>query len=155
MASTYTQVNIQVVFTVQERQNLIKKGHKEELHKYLTGIVRNHEQKLVAISGMPDHVHVLVGLKPNMALSDLVPDIKSNSSTFIHEKKRVRGKLTWQEDFGAFSYGHSQLADVIRYTQNQERHHAKSTFRQEYLEMLKRFRVEHNEQYVFDWVEDK
>jgi putative transposase len=154
MANTYTQIYLQVVFAVEGRQNLLKQDHKEELHKYITGIVRNYEQKLIAINGMPDHVHVLIGLKPNMALSDLVREMKSSSSTFINQKKWVKGKFNWQEGFGAFSYGHSQLDDVIRYIQNQEKHHAKKTFKQEYVEMLKKFGVEYDERYVFSWIEE-
>ena len=103
---------------------------------------------------MPDHVHVLIGLKPNMALSDLVREMKSSSSTFINDKKWVKGKFNWQEGFGAFSYGHSQLDDVIRYIQNQETHHAKKTFKQEYVEMLRKFGVEYDERYVFSWIEE-
>jgi len=154
MANTYTQIYIHIVFAVQGRQNLIGKQWKEQLHKYIAGIIKNKNQKLIVINSMPDHVHILVGLKPDVALSDLVRDIKANSSRFINEQKWVRGRFNWQEGFGAFSYSHSQLDTVIRYIQNQERHHVKKSFRQEYLQMLDKFKIEHDEKYVFDWIED-
>lgn len=154
MANTYTQIYIHVVFAVQGRQNLIPKEHKEELHKYITGIVKNKGQKLIAINSMPDHAHVFLGVKPTITLSDLVQDIKNNSSGFINEKKWVRGKFNWQKGFGAFSYGHSQIDAVVKYILNQEKHHAKKTFREEYIEMLKKFAVEYDEKYLFEWIEE-
>lgn len=154
MANTYTQIYIHVVFAVQGRQNLIPKAHKEELHKYITGIAQNKGQKLIAINSMPDHAHVFIGMKPNIALSDLVRDIKNNSSGFINEKKWVRGKFNWQKGFGAFSYGHSQIDVVVKYILNQEKHHAKKTFREEYVEMLKKFAVEYDDKYLFEWIEE-
>lgn len=154
MANTYTQIYIHVVFAVQGRQNLIPGEHKEELHKYITGIVKNKGPKLIAINSMPDHAHVFIGMKPNIALSDLVRDIKNNSSGFINDKKWVRGKFNWQKGFGAFSYGHSQIDVVVKYILNQEKHHAKKTFREEYLEMLKKFAVEYDEKYLFEWIEE-
>ncbi len=133
MADTYSQIYIQVIFSVQGRLSLISHKNKDELYKYITGIVTNKGQKLIRINGLPDHVHILIGLKPSMALSDLVRDIKSNSSTFINRKNWIRGKFNWQEGFGAFSYGHSQLDRVIKYIDNQELHHRKTTFKEEYL----------------------
>ena len=155
MANTYTQIYIQVVFAVQGRYNMIRKEHKEELNKFITGIIRNKKQKLIAINNMPDHAHIFIGMKPSIALSDLVRDIKNNSSTFINEKKWVRRKFNWQEGFGAFSYGHSQMDAVVKYIQNQEEHHARKTFKEEYLELLKRFHVDYDEKYLFKWVEDE
>ena len=155
MANTYTQIYIQVVFAVQGRYNMIRKEHKEELNKFITGIIRNKKQKLIAINNMPDHAHIFIGMKPSIALSDLVRDIKNNSSTFINEKKWVRRKFNWQEGFGAFSYGHSQMDAVVKYIQNQEEHHARKTFKEGYLELLKRFHVEYDEKYLFKWVEDE
>jgi len=149
MANTYTQIYIQVVFSVQGRQSLIQRERKEELYKYISGIVRNKKQKLIAINGMADHVHIFLGMKPDIALSDLVRDIKNNSSKFVNERKWIRGRFNWQEGFGAFSYGHSQIDAVVKYIQNQERHHAKRAFREEYLEMLKKFNVQFDERYVF------
>ena len=155
MANTYTQIYIHIVFAVEGRQNLIKKENKEELQKYITGIIRNKNQKLIAINIPPDHGHIFIGMKPSIALSDLVRDIKNNSSTFINEKKWLRGKFNWQEGFGAFSYGHSQIDTIARYIQNQEKHHQKKTFKQEYLEILRKFNVEYDEKYLFKWVEDE
>jgi REP element-mobilizing transposase RayT len=154
MASTYTQIYIHIVFAVKGRQSLIRKENKEELHKYITGIVRNKKQKMLAINSMPDHTHIFIGMKPNIALSDLVRDIKSNSSAFINEKKWVRGKFNWQEGFGAFSYGHSQIDTVIKYIHDQEKRHAKMTFKEEYLGLLKKFAVEYDEKYLFEWIEN-
>jgi putative transposase len=153
MADTFTQIYIQTVFTVQGWQNLIPKNYQDELYKYITGIVTNRGQKLIRINGMPDHLHILIGLQPSMALSDLVRDIKSNSSKFINDKRWIRGKFNWQEGFGAFSYGHSQLDRVIKYIDNQEKHHQKSSFREEYLNLLKQFRIEFKEKYLFEWIE--
>jgi REP element-mobilizing transposase RayT len=149
MANTYTQIYIQVVFAVEWRQSLIAPKHKEELHKYVTGIVRNDGQKLIEINSVPDHIHILIGLKPDIALSDLVRDIKANSSRFINEKRWVRGRFNWQEGFGALSYSHSQLDSVIRYIRNQEQHHSKRTFRGEYMALLRKFDIAFSEKYVF------
>lgn len=153
MANTYTQIYIQVVFAVQGRQNLIRPDRKEELQKYITGIVTRQGQKLLAINCMPDHTHLLLGLKPDMALSDLVGDIKTGSTNHINKNRWVAGRFSWQEGFGAFSYGHSQLDTIIRYIQNQEKHHARRTFREEYLAFLERFHVPHDERYIFKPVE--
>ncbi len=153
MANTYTQIYIHVVFSVQGRQSLIQRERKEELYKYISGIVRNKKQKLIAINGMADHVHIFLGMKPDIALSDLVRDIKNNSSKFVNEKKWIRGRFNWQEGFGAFSYGHSQIDAVVKYIQNQERHHAKRTLKEEYIEMLKKFNVQFDERYVFQSID--
>jgi putative transposase len=153
MANTYSQIYIQTVFAVDGRLSIIRPKFKEELYKYITGIVRNHRQKLIAINGMSDHVHILIGLKPAMALADLVRDMKADSSDFINRKKWVRGRFCWQEGYGAFSYGHSQLNTVIRYIQNQEQHHRRRTFKDEYLTWLKKFEVPFEEKYIFKFVE--
>ncbi len=153
MANTYSQIYVQVVFAVHGRDNLIKSEWRDELYKYITGIVKNHEQKLIVIGGISNHIHILLGIKPNIALSDLVREIKANSSRFINERKFVRGKFYWQEGFGAFSYSHSQLDAVIRYIENQETHHAEKSFKDEYKGFLRNFRVEHDEKYLFEWLE--
>jgi REP element-mobilizing transposase RayT len=153
MANTYTQIYIQVVFAVQGRQSLIQPERNDELQKYITGIVTNQGQKLIAINNMPDHMHILIGQKPTMALSDLVRDIKAGSSGFINERRWVAGRFSWQEGFGAFSYGHSQLGAVIRYIQNQQQHHRRKSFAEEYTQLLERFQVPHDERYVFQPVE--
>ena len=153
MANTFSQIYIQSVFAVSNRQSLIKPEFKEELYKYMTGIVRNNGQKLISINGMSDHVHILIGLKPAMALANLVRDIKADSSNFINHKKWVRGRFSWQEGYGAFSYGHSQLDTIIRYIQNQEHHHRRRSFKDEYLAWLKKFEIPFEEKYVFQFIE--
>ncbi len=132
MPNTYSQIYIQIVFAVNGRENLISKVHREELHKYITGIVQNRGQKMLSIFCMPDHVHLLVGIKPSIAISDLVRDIKAGSSNFINQQHWVKGKFNWQEGFGAFSYSKSQIESVIKYILSQEEHHKKTTFREEY-----------------------
>jgi len=153
MANTYSQIHIQVVFAVQGRQSLISDENKDELYKYISGIARNQGQKLIAINGMPDHIHILIGLQPDMALSDLVRDIKAGSSKFVNQKGWIRGKFSWQEGFGAFSYGHSQLPSVVRYIQNQEAHHARRSFKHEYFALLRKFDIAFEDKYVFQFVE--
>lgn len=149
MANTYSQIYIQIVFAVQIRQAIIPSEHKEELHKYITGIIKNKGQKLIVVNSMPDHIHIFVGIKPSISISDLVRDIKSNSSAFVNDNHWMRGKFNWQEGFGAFSYGHSQIGSVVRYIQNQDIHHRRRTFSEEYREMLKAFNVEYDERYIF------
>lgn len=153
MANTYSQIYIQIVFAVKGRQNLIAKENHEELHKFITGIVTNREQKLLAIFAMPDHVHILIGMKPSISISDLVRDIKAGSSKFINDSKWINGKFNWQEGFGAFSYSKSSIDNVVKYILNQEEHHNKKTFKEEYLDFLKKFEIEYDEKYVFDWIE--
>ena len=150
MANTYSQIYIQIVFAVKRRQKLIHNNWKSELYKYITGIVTNKGQKLIAINGMSDHVHILVGLKPNMALSELVRDIKSNSSRFINEKRFIEGKFEWQTGFGAFSYSHSDISQVIKYIENQEMHHGKKSFQEEYIKFLNDYEIDYDNAYVFD-----
>ena len=153
MANTFSQIYIQTVFAVSGRMSLITQDFKEELHKYITGIVRNKGQKLISINGMSDHLHILIGLRPAMALADLVRDIKSDSSDWVNRKRFVRGRFAWQEGYGAFSYGHSQLDTIIRYIQNQERHHKRRSFKDEYVALLKKFEIEFKEEYVFKFIE--
>jgi REP element-mobilizing transposase RayT len=153
MANTFSQIYIQTVFAVSSRQSLIKAKFKEELYKYVSGIVRNQGQKLIAINGMPDHVHILIGLRPSMALADLVQEIKADSTNFINKKRVIRGRFSWQEGYGAFSYGHSQLDTIIRYIQNQEKHHSRRSFKNEYLTLLRKFDIAFDEKYVFDFIE--
>ncbi len=153
MTGTYSQIYIQVVFVVKGRENLIIKQWRDELHKYIVGIIKVKEQKSIIVNGVSDHVHCFIGLKPSMALSDLVRDIKNNSSKFINEKGLVRGKFQWQEGYGAFSYAHSQIEQVYNYILNQEEHHKAKTFREEFVELLTRFEIEHKSGYLFDWIE--
>ena len=153
MANTFSQIYIQTVFAVSGRLSLITQDFREELHKYITGIVRKQDQKLISINSMPDHIHILIGLRPAMALADLVRDIKSDSSEWVNRKKLARGKFGWQEGYGAFSYGHSQLDTIIRYIQNQEKHHRRRSFKNEYLTLLRKFEIEFKEKYVFEFIE--
>ncbi|MFH6961115.1 IS200/IS605 family transposase [Flavobacterium plurextorum] len=150
MANTYSQLYIHIVFAVKGRQNLISKKSKDEIYKYITGIITHQKQKLIAINGMPDHIHILVGIKPNISISDLVRDIKSSSSKFINEQKWINGKFEWQTGFGAFSYGHSQLTSVIKYIENQEEHHKTKTFKEEYITFLKLFNIDFKNEFIFD-----
>jgi len=152
MANTYSQIYIHIVFSVKGRQNLILKSFREELHKYITGIVQNRDQKMLAVYCMPDHTHILIGLRPSISISDLVRDIKAGSSKFINDKKMVRGKFNWQEGFGVFSYSRSQVNNVIRYILKQEEHHKKKTFKEEYIDLLKKFEIEYDEKYLVEWI---
>jgi len=153
MANTFSQIYIQTVFAVSNRQSLIKPEFREDLNKYITGIVTNQGQKLISINGVLDHVHILIGLRPAMALADLVREIKADSSNFINKERFVRGRFSWQEGYGAFSYGHSQLDTIIRYIQNQEKHHRRRSFREEYLTLLRKFDIAFEEKYVFEFIE--
>lgn len=149
MANTYTQIYIHSVFVVKGRQSLIRKEWKNELHKYITGIIQNRGHKLLAINSMPDHMHILIGLKPEQSISDLTRDVKAISSKFINEKKFVPGKFSWQEGFGAFSHSRSQMDKVVRYILDQEKHHAKKNFLEEYKTLLEKFGVEYDVKYLF------
>ena len=141
MANTYTQIHIQFVFAVKFRDAVIHSSWKDELYRYMTGIVQNNKHKLIAINGMPDHIHILIGMRPTQSISDLMQDIKGSSSKWINQKGFIKGKFEWQEGYGAFSYGKSQVKDVIAYIENQEQHHSKKTFRDEYMDFLKKFDV--------------
>lgn len=151
MANTYTQLYVQVVFAVKGRENLISKQHRDLLQKYMTVTIQNDKHKMLAIFCMPDHVHFLVGLNPAIAISDMVQDVKRASTNFINEKKLIPAHFNWQRGFGAFSYSKNQVPDVIRYILNQEEHHRKKTFREEYLEFLQVFGIEFDEKYVFEF----
>jgi REP element-mobilizing transposase RayT len=151
MANTYTQIYLHLVFCQQGSENRIPKGIKEELQKYTTGIIQNRKHKLLAINFMPDHVPILVGFHPSQSVSDLVRDIKANTSKFIHEKRLVPGKFSWQEGYGPFSYSRSQIDDVIQYIKRQEEHHKRQPFKEEYLAILQKFEVEYDDRYLFEW----
>jgi len=155
MAKTFTQIYIQYVFAVQGRDNLLRDTFREEVFKYMAGIIREKRQKPIIVNGTYNHVHVFVGLKPNMLISDLVRDIKNNSTNFINSKQWMSGRFSWQEGYGAFSYGHSQLDQVYNYILNQQQHHHKRTFKEEYLELLKRFDVDYDERNLFEWYDDE
>lgn len=153
MPGTFSQIYIQIVFAVKGRDSLIHEQWEERLYKYITGVVQNKEQKMLAINGMPDHIHFLIGMRPSACLSDIVREVKKSSNEFIKENKLCRSQFNWQEGYGAFSYGQSQLDNVIAYIMNQKQHHQKQTFKDEYKTLLKKFNIEHDEKYLFDWIE--
>jgi REP element-mobilizing transposase RayT len=152
MANTYSQIYIQVVFAVKGRQNLIREDFRDELEKYICGIVNEQEHKPLAIYCMPDHTHLLVGLKPANTISDLVRDIKSSSSSFIKSKKWINN-FQWQSGYGAFSYSKSQIDNVIKYILSQPEHHKKTTFKAEYIAFLDKFGIDYQPEYLFEWIE--
>lgn len=152
---TFSQIYIQIIFAVKGRQSLISEKWETELYKYITGIITNKGQKLLAINGMPDHIHILIGMKPNCCLSDLVREVKKSSNKFITEQKFTKFSFAWQEGYGAFSYSHSALDNVIHYINNQKEHHKKKSFRDEYKEFLTKFKIEYKDEYLFDWIENE
>ena len=148
MANTYTQLYIQFVFAVQNRRSLIQNEWKDELYKYITGIVQNNKHKLIAINGIPNHIHIFIGYQPHQLIPDLLQDIKGSSSGWINNKGFTNGKFNWQEGYGAFSYSHSHIDRVVKYIMNQKQHHKKKTLSEEYLELLDKFNVEYDERYI-------
>ena len=153
MPGSYSQIYIHVIFAVKHRASLIMPSWEEELYKYITGIVTHKEQKMLAINGMPDHIHFLIGIKPSCCLSDLVREVKKSSNQFINEKRFVKSNFNWQSGFGSFSYSHSALDKVILYINHQKEHHRKLTFREEYIGFLKKFQVDYKDEYLFDWLD--
>jgi putative transposase len=153
MANTFSQIYLQFVFAVQNRQSLIAKENKEELHKYITALVQNRKAKMLAVNCMPDHIHLFVGFKPTILISDFVKEIKVESNEFINSKNWMRGKFSWQDGYGVFSYSHSQVDPVVKYVLNQEIHHQRKTFKQEYLKLLEKFDISFEERYLFDFFE--
>lgn len=147
--NTYTQIHIQIVFAVKFRQAQIKNEFKTKLYKYITGIIQQRKHKLIAINGMPDHIHIFIGMRPNQSLSDLVKEIKSISSKWINENKFLPYQFEWQDSYGAFSYGKSQIDSVVKYINNQEEHHKKESFRSEYIKFLEKFEIDFDEKYIF------
>ena len=149
MANTYTQIHIQFIFAVKYRTGLIRPEWKDELYKYITGIVKNNKHKMIIINGMPDHIHSFIGMRPTQSISDLMQDVKGSSSKWINEMKFIKSRFEWQEGYGAFSYSKSQIKNVISYIMNQERHHRKKTFKEEYIDFLKKFEIHFDERYIF------
>ena len=150
MANTYTQLYFHIVFAVKGRNNYISENWKSELYKYISGIIANKDQKLMIVNGMPNHIHLLIGTKPNCNLSDLIRDIKANSSKWINEKKFTNFHFEWQTGFGAFTVSQSVVSNVIEYIKNQEEHHRKKTFKEEYVEFLKAYQIDFKDEYLFD-----
>lgn len=154
MPNTFTQIYIHIIFAVKNRNALIKSEWEEKLYRYITGIVTNKNQKMMQINGMPDHIHFLAGMKPDCCISDLVREIKKSTVDYIKENKFTKFDFSWQSGFGAFSVSHSQIDKVIKYIINQKEHHRKKSFKEEYFEFLKKYNVEYDERYVFEWLED-
>lgn len=153
MANTFSQIYLHFVFAVKYRQNSIPKEHKEELHKYITGLVQNRDAKMLAVHCMPDHIHIFVGFKPVMRISDFVKEIKVESNEFINSKQWCPSKFSWQEGYGVFSHSHSAIDNVIKYILNQEEHHKKNTFKNEYHGLLRKFSIDFEEKYSFNFFE--
>jgi len=151
MANTYTQIYVQIVFAVKGRQNQIFEKYREELEKYICGIIKNEKSKPLAIYCNPDHTHILIGLHPTVSISDITKKIKANSSKWINKKRYINTLFRWQEGFGAFTYSKSQLGNVIKYIKNQPEHHKRSTFKEEYVKLLNEFDVDYKDIYLFDW----
>lgn len=151
MADVYSQIYVQYVFAVKGRENLLLKPWRDGLFRYMSGIITVKNQKAIIVNGVVDHVHVLVGLKPTMNMSDLVREIKSNSSNFINSQKYLKGKFAWQEGYGVFSYSHTEVKMVYDYILNQEEHHRKKSFKEEYLEFLEKYDIVFDEKYLFKW----
>jgi putative transposase len=148
MSNTYTQIHLQLIFAVKYRAAMIHTTWKNELYKYITGIVQGNNHKLLIINGVEDHIHILIGYRPHQSLSDLLQDIKGQSSKWINEKKFTRSKFNWQEGYSAFSYGQSQLPRVIKYILKQEEHHKKNSFMHEYKSFLKTYEIDFDERYI-------
>ncbi len=149
MANTYTQIHIQAVFAVQNRQSLVQNTWENELYKYITGIIQNYGHKVLQINGMPDHIHILFGMRPNQSISELLQQIKKSSTDWINENNFLEKSFSWQSGYGAFSYTKSQIPTVIKYIQNQEEHHKNKSFQEEYLDFLDEYEIEYDERYIF------
>lgn len=149
MANTYTQIHIQFVFAVKFRQGLINPEWKDQMNKYITEIIQSNDHKMLAINGMPDHIHILIGMRPTQSIADLMQEVKRSSSLWINENKLTNTKFAWQEGYGAFSYSKSQVENVIKYIKNQEKHHRKQSLKDEYIQILKNLEIEYDERYIF------
>lgn len=152
MPNTFTQLYIHIVFAVKGRNSLISDVWENYIYKYITGVVQGKGQKMLRINGMPDHIHFLIGMKPDCNLSDLVREVKKSSTNFINESNFTKFKFSWQSGFGAFSVSHSQLDKVIRYILSQKDHHKRRSFKDEYIELLRKYMIEYDERYLFDWI---
>ena len=152
MAGTYSQIYIQYVFAVKGRENLLHQDWRDEVFQYISAIIKSKDQKPLIVNGMSDHVHAFVSLSPSMSISNLIRDVKNNSSKFINNKQYLRSKFEWQEGYGAFSYSQSQIEKVYKYILNQQYHHSKKSFQEEYTEMLEKFQIDFKEQFLFEWI---
>lgn len=155
MSNTYTQMHFQFVFAVQNRMSIIQSSWKDRLHQYITGIVRNQKHKPIIINGMPDHLHLVVGMRPNQSVSDLLRIMKKDSSTWINDNRFIRGDFKWQEGFEGFTYSKSELPALVEYVKNQEAHHQKKSFLEEYRELLGKFEITFDDKYLFHAIEEE
>ncbi|MFN8320052.1 MAG: IS200/IS605 family transposase [Saprospiraceae bacterium] len=153
MPSTFSQIYIQIVLAVRNRECVIHPSWEEELYKYITGIVKKKDQHLLAINGMPDHIHFLIRIRPSCSLSDLMREVKKSTNEFINESKFTKHKFYWQEGYGAFSYSQYEVDKIINYIKNQKEHHMKKSFKAEYLSLLHDFQIEFKDEYLFEWIE--
>ena len=154
MAGTFSQIYIQVIFAVRNRNALIQPSWEDELYKYITGIVQKKGQKMIAINGVSNHIHLLIGMKPNCCLSDLIREVKKSSNIFIKENRFTQYKFQWQEGFGAFSYNQSVLDNVVKYIHKQKERHKKKSFKEEYINFLEKFVIDFKNEYLFDWIDE-
>ena len=148
MANTYSQIYLHIIFSVKDRERLIKEHFRVELYKFITQIIKNKEQKLIVINGTEDHIHIVISIKPDILCSELIKTIKVSSTKWINEKKVLRTKFQWQQGYGVFSYSKSQMKDLIEYVNNQEEHHKRRTFKEEYIDLLNKFEIEYDEKYI-------
>ena len=153
MANTYSQMYAQIIFSPKGRENLILPSFEERIYQYTTGVVRDKGQKLIAINGMPDHLHLFIGFKPNMAIADLVREVKTSTTKFINNNRFLPGRFAWQDGYGCFTYAHSQVDAVAQYVMNQKQHHRTKTFKEEYGALLHKFEVAYDDRYVFEYYE--
>lgn len=151
MANTYTQLNVHAVFAVKGRRNFLKDNFRYDLFKYISGILNNNKQFSLAVNGFTDHIHIFFELHPTTAVSDILRIVKTNSSKWINENHFINGHFNWQEGYGAFSYSRSQRDNVINYIKDQERHHSKTSFKEEYMGLLEKFEIEYDGHYVFEF----
>lgn len=152
MSNTFSQIHLQIVFAVKHRNSLILESWEHKLHRYITGIVQNKGQKMLSINGVPDHIHFLIGLRPECRISDLVREVKKSSTEMVNEYKLTPYHFQWQQGYGAFSYNKSSIHSVCNYIENQKEHHRKTTFKEEYINLLKEFEIDYKEEYLFDWL---
>jgi len=154
MANTFTQIHIHAIFAVQNRMSLIQKSWQKRLYEYIIAIIQKHGHKVLAIGGMPDHVHFLFGFRPTQTLSNLIQEVKRDSSEWINQQRLVMGRFSWQEGYSAFSYSKSQVPTIVKYIATQEEHHAKTAFIDEYKTFLEKFELEYDERYIFQPVDE-
>ena len=149
MSNTYTQLHIHTIFAVQNRESQIQKSWRDRLYQYIIAIIQKHGHKVLSIGGMEDHIHIFFGMRPIQALSELVQEIKRDSSYWINQNHLSFGRFSWQEGYGAFSYAKSQVDSVVKYIQNQELHHSKKSMTEEYISFLDKFGVEYDKRFIF------